>query len=181
MPEGDKSFESLALPHLEALFRVARRLTRSDHEAEDLVQDTILRAYKAFRTFEMREFGIRPWLLRILNNVFLTWLAREKKSPRLGVSETMEAALVSPTVIPVDLDLDHVDEEVKNAIDELAPEFRMVVVLWATGEFSYQEIAGILSVPIGTVMSRLHRGRNQLAGALEEYSRRNRIAGRTEE
>lgn len=181
MAAGDNSFESLALPHLDALYRVARRLARSDHEAEDLVQETVLKAYKSFQTFEMREFGIKPWLFRILNNTYLNWLARDKRAPRPGDQAVLEALPGDASEIAPDIDYDQVDEEVKRAIDQLPVEFRSVVVLWATSEFSYQEIASILSVPIGTVMSRLHRGRAQLASALRDYARRNRFPGELEE
>lgn len=177
MPGGEKSFESLAMPHLEALYRVARRLARSDHEAEDLVQETLLKAYKSFHDFEMREFGIKPWLFRILNNTFLNWLARDKRGPKSS-DQTMLDALPADAemqIAPSDLDYDQLDDEIKRAIEGLAPEFRSVIVLWATAEFSYQEIAAVLSVPIGTIMSRLHRGRAQLAHSLKEYARRNRF------
>ena len=82
--KAEKSFEELAVPHLELVYRVARRLCRNEHEAEDLVQETYLKAYKAFERFEMREFGIKPWLLKILHNTFLNRLARQRRAPRLA-------------------------------------------------------------------------------------------------
>ena len=83
MSQADGSFEGLALPHLELVFRVARRLTRDDHEAEDLVQETLLKAYKSFPRFELREYGIKPWLLRILHNTYLNRQMHTAKGPVL--------------------------------------------------------------------------------------------------
>ncbi len=172
----ENSFEELALPHVDLLYRVARRLTRHDHEAEDIVQETFFKAYRAFGRFEMREFGIRPWLLKILNNTFLNRQAREKKAPKSTDHVTLEQTQADESVIsPPELDYDHLDEEVKQALDGLKTEFRTVMLLWATSELSYQEIADILDVPIGTVMSRLHRARQNLVRALEPYAREQRI------
>jgi RNA polymerase sigma-70 factor (ECF subfamily) len=176
---AQSAFEQAALPHLELVFRVARRLARSEPDAEDLVQETYLKAQRAFGRFEMREFGIRPWLLRILHNTFLNRQAREKNAPRAAESEMLQAAAPaehdSGSLAPPDLDYERVDGEVKLAIERLAPEFRSVLLLWATMEYSYQEIAKILELPIGTVMSRLHRARQQLARSLHEYAQENRL------
>ena len=179
MPEqGEHSFEALAVPHLETVYRVARRMTRNDHEAEDLVQETYLKAYKAFARFEVREFGIKPWLLKILYNSFLNRQARLKKAPRATDQQTLDQVHADGDYSgPPDLDYEHLDQEVKLAIDQLPDEFRAVLLLWATMEVSYQEIADILKVPIGTVMSRLHRARQQLARSLEEFAREQRIVG----
>jgi RNA polymerase sigma-70 factor (ECF subfamily) len=178
--DGEKSFEEEAVPHLETVFRVAVRLTRNEHEAEDLVQETYLKAYKAFDRFEMHSFGVRPWLLRILHNTFLNRLAREKRAPKATDQQTLQQVHSDPEpghgfLGPPELDYEQLDGEVKQAIDRLAPEFRMVLLLWATSEFSYQEIADILEVPIGTVMSRLHRARQQLMRDLDDYAREQRL------
>jgi RNA polymerase sigma-70 factor, ECF subfamily len=172
----DKSFEALALPQVESVYRVARRLTRNEHEAEDLVQETYLKAFRAFARYEAREFGIKPWLLKILNNTFLNSRAREKKAPKATDQQTLDESQAAgiDAVLP-ELDYENLDEEVKHALDALSPEFRSVILLWATMEFSYQELAEILDVPIGTVMSRLHRARRQLATALAEFARANRM------
>ena len=172
---SQSTFEELAVPHLETVYRVAKRLARRDDVAEDLVQETYLKAYKAFGRFEMREFGIRPWLLKILHNTFLNRYAREQRAPKATDQTTLEQMREAPDAAsaseaPPELDFEHLDEEVKAAIDSLAEEFRSVLLLWATMELSYQEIADILDVPIGTVMSRLHRARQQLAKKLKDYA-----------
>lgn len=173
------SFEALALPWVENLYWVARRLTRNGHDAEDLVQETILRAYRSFGSYEVREFGIRPWLLKILYHLFLNREARTKKRPKLVEPDELDAVVApesvgaADAVNPLTVDLDGLDQEVKAAIDELPDDFRAAIVLWGTQELSYQEIAEILGVPIGTVMSRLHRARQQLTRSLEAYAREN--------
>lgn len=178
-PQDDASFEALALPQLDTVYRVARRLARNEHEAEDLVQETYLKAYKAFDAFQLRDYGVRPWLLKILSNTFLNRQAREKKAPRAVDQQTLEETQAQSTaaLMPPELDFEKLDEEVKRALDNLAPEFRTVMILWATTEMSYQEIADTLAVPIGTVMSRLHRARQQLVRTLSEFARENRLPG----
>jgi RNA polymerase sigma-70 factor, ECF subfamily len=171
-----KSFEAKALPHADTLYRVAYQLARNEHEAEDLVQETMLKAYRAFESFEEREFGIRPWLLKILNNTFLNRAVREKKAPRAVDQQTLDQSEADAAPPPPELDYEHLDEEVKAALDHLSPDFRNVLLLWATNEMTYQQIADALGLPIGTVMSRLHRARQQLVGALRDFARDNRIA-----
>lgn len=182
MPVGnEESFEALALPHLDTVYRVARRLTRDEHEAEDLVQETYLKAQGAFSRFEVREFGIRPWLLRILHNTFLNRQARARRAPRATDQQTLEqVACDGAPLAPPELNYEHLDQEVKLAIDRLPAEFRSVLLLWATMEMTYQEIADALGVPIGTVMSRLHRARQQLARALHDFAREHRLGGTTD-
>lgn len=172
----DTSFEALALPHLESLYRIARRLTQNEHEAEDLVQETYLKAYRAFASYEARAFGIKPWLLRILHNTFLNRLSREKRAPRAVDQQLLDqSSSNSASLVPPELDYEDLDEEVVRALDRLPPEFRAVLLLWATMELSYQEIADVLEVPIGTVMSRLHRARRLMIGALQAYARQRRL------
>lgn len=176
--EHEHSFEALAVPHLETVFRVARRLCRDVHEAEDLVQETYLKAHAAFERFEIREFGIKPWLLKILHNTFLNRQARKRRAPKAVDHQTLEQVHADGDALtPPDLDYERLDEEVKQAIDQLPPEFRDVLLLWATMEVSYQEIAGILNVPIGTVMSRLHRARQQVTRSLGDFAREQRLTG----
>ncbi len=178
--DGDNSFETLALPHLDTVYRVALRLARNEHEAEDLAQETYLKAYKAFGRFEMREHGIRPWLLRILHNTFLNRVSRSKRAPRATDQQSLdqvhsEVLDRAQTLEPPMLDYENLDSEVKEALGRLSPDFRLVLSLWATMDFSYKQIAEILDVPIGTVMSRLHRARQQLVSELRDYARENRL------
>lgn len=167
------TFESCAMPHFEALLRFARRLTRREHLAEDLVQETLLKAYKAFNRLELREFGIKPWLMRILHNTYLTRSMREQRAPQAADLSIVAADLATPNdgglpALPA-LDPQRLDDDVKRALDELAEEFRSVLLLWATMEYSYHEIGVILEIPIGTVMSRLHRARQALATRLRHH------------
>lgn len=185
MPGDQKrAFEELAVPHFDALYRIARRLVKDEHAAEDLLQETYLKAYAGFKSFEMRGFGIRPWLLKILHNTFLNRLAREGRKPRSADQAMLEevedhAEGERPAGLAINVDL--LDAEVKGAIDSLPPEFRVVLLHWATMEHSYQEIADILGIPIGTVMSRLYRARQAMLAALTSYGRENRLSPVEEE
>jgi RNA polymerase sigma-70 factor (ECF subfamily) len=132
----------------------------------------------------MREFGIKPWLLRILHNTFLNRQAREGRAPKSADPATLEQASEArggSEEAPPELDYDHLDGEVKQAVLELSEEFRTVLLLWATRELSYQEIAEALGIPIGTVMSRLHRARQQLVRNLGDYARANRLTTGSDE
>ncbi len=172
--EGERSFEELAVPHLETVYRIARRLAGGEHDAEDLVQETYLKAYRAFERFEIREYGIKPWLLKILHNTYLNRVARQKRGPKAVDQQTLDQVQADAARhAPPDLDYENVDEEVKRAIDALPT----VLLMWATMELSYQDIADVLSIPIGTVMSRLHRARQNLARELESFAREQRIGG----
>lgn len=175
----DKSFESLALPHLDAVYRFARRLSGDENEAHDLVQETYLKAYKAFEKFELREFGVKPWLLKILHNAFLNRAAKIKRSPFATDQQVLDEMHADQTQAYseeiAEVSFDDLDEEVKTALERLSPDFRSIILLWGTMEFSYQEIADILGIPIGTVMSRLHRARSQLTQTLADYAREQRL------
>ncbi len=177
----DHSFDAVALPHADAVYRVARRLTRDQHDAEDLVQETFLKAYQAFARFEMREFGIRPWLMRILHNTFLNRCAHESRMGRRVESGDLEQVAVSEGSSAAanriaGLDFDRLDDEVRSAIERLPDGFRVVLLIWATMEYSYEEIAAILEIPMGTVMSRLHRARQRLVQELQGYERAKRLS-----
>ncbi len=175
----EQVFEELLMPHLDVLYRGALRLSGDEHEVEDLVQDTFVKAHNAFAGFELREFGIRPWLIRILHNTFLSRLARRKRAPA-SANQQMLDELERPdersdAVTPPVLDHEKLDSEVRAAMGRLSEEHRLIITLWATGDFTYQQIAEIIGVPVGTVMSRLHRARQQLLRELEHYARENRL------
>jgi RNA polymerase sigma-70 factor (ECF subfamily) len=169
-------FEKVVLPHLDAVYRMARRLARSDSEAEDLVQETFVRALRAFDQFELRAFGAKPWLFKILHNVFYTRAGRARRQPTLlddvdfdhFAAELDEAQTDESTAGT--LDWERCDQELKQAVETLQPEYRSVLLLWAVEEKSYQEIAEICRCAVGTVMSRLYRARQLLGKKLRSYA-----------
>ena len=153
-------FEAEALPHLKSLYGTAYRMTRNAHDAEDLVQETFLRAYRAFEGFTPGT-NIRAWLYTILYRVRTDAFRRAGRSPR-----TVELIDEGPSVPAPQEALAAGGEEIVRALDKLPEPFRSAVVLRDVEDFSYQEIARILDVPIGTVMSRIHRGRGLLRTTL---------------
>jgi len=176
MNETQARFERVAMPHLDSVYRMARQLTRREADAEDLVQDTFLRAYRAFESFELRNHGAKPWLLKILHNTFYTRAGRESRQPSLIEDPTFdEFASDGPESAGAQLSADSVDweqfdEELKAAVGELSPEYREVLLLWALEELSYKEIAEVCGVALGTVMSRLYRARQQVSRRLAAYA-----------
>jgi RNA polymerase sigma-70 factor (ECF subfamily) len=157
-----QEFEAAALPHLNDLFRTAARLLTSSTEAEDIVQETYLLAWKSFDRFEPGT-NCRAWLFTIMFNVVRHY--RRRWFDRRVTAETAEALEEAVTYIPP-VPEELTDQDVLSALDGIPPEFRAVVLLADVQEFSYKEIAGILQVPVGTVMSRLSRGRALLRAAL---------------
>jgi len=171
-------FEELALRHLDPLYSAALRLTKNDRDAEDLVQDTFLRAYRFFDKFE-RGTNMKAWLFKILTNTFINKYRRSVKER--SIVEGSEREAVHERFVSRDA-AEHaqnpeqhffdrlLSDEVLRAVDALPIDFRMVVILADLQEFSYKEIADILDVPVGTVMSRLYRGRRLLQKALASYA-----------
>jgi RNA polymerase sigma-70 factor (ECF subfamily) len=170
-------FEKLALEHMDMLYRIARRLTRDGTAAEDLVQETYLRAFKSRDGFELQEFGIRPWLVRIMHNLHVSRAGRERRQPQAIAEEFLQAAPDESSPMPAagGFNWDGMDERLVHAVSELPPEYQSVLLLWAVDELSYKEIATALDVPMGTVMSRLHRARQRLSEQLKEYATREGI------
>jgi RNA polymerase sigma-70 factor (ECF subfamily) len=185
-PHGrTEEFEVAALPHLNALFNLALNLTRNRKDAEDLVQETYLRAFRFFDSYQPGTH-IKAWLFRILRNTFINRYRAARVRPEEVEFDKVELAydkLVDRQFIdthqppsPEKLVLDGVlDEEVEKAMIALPEEYRTVVIMALVEELSYKEIAAALSIPLGTVMSRLHRGRKQLQAALVEYAQRRGI------
>ena len=162
------------------LYRIARRLTRDESTAEDLVQETYLRALRFYQNFDLKEFGIRPWLLRILHNVHTTRFQHEKRQPVAIEDAQLQAAALSTdnghSAVSTESNLwDGMDEQLVSAVESLPEEYQTVMILWAIDELSYKEIAEALEVPIGTVMSRLHRARQRLSEQLRGYATEHRI------
>ncbi len=169
-------FENLALQYYDDVNRMAMHLVRHPDEALDLVQETYLKALKVADGFEERGGGMRSWLFKILHNAFYTRFSKAKREP-IAIEEFQGAAATSagpgepaPAWNLAALDWEQVDERLKDAIDRLRPEYRTVLLLWGVEEMKYGEIAEAEDVPIGTVMSRLHRARRILAGELLAFA-----------
>jgi len=162
-----QEFEAAALPHLNDLFRTATRLLGNSTEAEDIVQETYLLAWKWFDRFELGT-NCRAWLFTIMFNAVRHYRRRWFDRRVTGeTAEVLEETLSYTPLVPEELS----DQDVLSALDGIPPEFRAVVLLADVQEFSYKEIAEILRVPMGTVMSRLSRGRQLLRIALGELAR----------
>ena len=180
-PMADQAkFAEEATPFMDSLYAAAMRMTRNPADAEDLVQETYLKAYRGFGGYEQGT-NLKAWLYRILTNTFINTYRSKKRRPtesdlddvedlylyrRLG---GLEAAAAGRSAEDELLDI-YTDDEVKRALEELPEQFRMAVLLADVEGFSYKEIADILEIPIGTVMSRLHRGRKGLQKKLWEYA-----------
>ena len=169
-------FRELALAELDAVYRMAWQLSRHPDEAADLVQETYLKALKAEGRFELREAGVRPWLFKILHNTFYTRYRKQKREPTLA-DDRLEGAVASEQDQPppawdlAHLDWEQVDDRLKRAIDDLPDHYREALLLWAVEGLKYREVAEVLDVKLGTVMSRLHRARAQLSEQLTDYAR----------
>lgn len=172
-------FEADALPYLDQLYGTALRMTRSPADAEDLVQDTYAKAFAAFRSYEQGT-NLRAWLFRILRNTFINNYRKAQRQPSSDSSEELTDGQL--------LDLEQRtsggvrsaenealerlgDEEIANAMATIPEDFRTAVYLADVEGFSYKEIADIMDTPVGTVMSRVHRGRKALRGLLTDYAR----------
>ncbi|HVH32417.1 MAG TPA: sigma-70 family RNA polymerase sigma factor [bacterium] len=182
-PQDDRErFQALAEAHLNGLFGAALRLTRNRTRAEDLLQETFLRAWRSFHTFQPGT-NARAWLYKILMNAYIDSYRKTTREPEVVDSDDVDEFYLYTKVQesedfrragnPEEVVLARLmDADVKGALDSLPESFRQVVILSDIEGFSYQEIADILSIPIGTVMSRLHRGRRQLQVKLREYAKR---------
>ena len=173
-------FADLAMEHMGSLYTAAARMTRNPADAEDLVQETYLKAYRSFGSFA-EGTNLKAWLYRILTNTYINAYRAKQRRPvesdlddvedlylyrRLGSLEQLAASRSAEEQL-----MDVFSEgEVRAALDELPDNFRMAVYLADVEGFSYKEIAGILDIPIGTVMSRLHRGRKAMQKALYEFA-----------
>lgn len=185
------TFATQAMPFMDNLFSAAMRMTRNRADAEDLVQETYLKAYRGFGGFK-EGTNLRAWLYRILTNTYINSYRSKKRRPdeteldesedlylfrRLGGLEAVEAGRSAEDEL---LDL-FAEAEVKDAIEALPEQFRIAVLLADVEGFAYKEIAEILDIPIGTVMSRLHRGRKALQKRLYEFAVERRLTDRVDE
>ncbi len=178
-PSNRTEFEQVALPHMNAMFGVAFRLTRNPRDAEDLVQEAILRAYRFWDSFE-KNSNCKAWLFRILTNTFINQYQKKKRGREVLTAATAEQDATDGVLYheraqsqrdPESKMLQRaLSDDVARALDSLPPDFRSAVVLCDVEGFSYKEIAEIMECPVGTVMSRLYRGRRLLKSQLEEFA-----------
>ena len=178
-------FEEQALPYMDQLYAAAMRMTRNPADAADLVQETFVKAFQAFKQFQQGT-NLKAWLYRIQTNTFINQYRKKQRDPFQGSIDDLEewqvggAESVTQSLSTRSAEaeaIDHLpDSAVKDALQAVPEDFRLAVYLADVEGFSYQEIADIMKTPVGTVMSRLHRGRRMLRELLADYARDRGIA-----
>jgi RNA polymerase sigma-70 factor, ECF subfamily len=177
-------FEEQALPYMDQLYAAAMRMTRNPADAADLVQETFIKAFQAFEQFQQGT-NLKAWLYRIQTNTFINIYRKKQRDPYQGTIDDLEdwqlggaESATSTTTRSAEAEaIDHLpDSAVKDALQSIPEDFRLAVYFADVEGFSYQEIADIMKTPVGTVMSRLHRGRRMLRDLLSDYARDRGIA-----
>lgn len=177
--DAREAFEDQAMQYLDQLYGAALRMTRNPADAEDLVQETFAKAFAAFHQFKQGT-NLKAWLYRILTNTFINSYRKKQREPQISGSEDVEDWQIHRAASHTSTGLRSAETEaldalgdsvIKDALQELPEDFRLAVYLADVEGFAYKEIAEIMETPVGTVMSRLHRGRSQLRTLLADHAR----------
>jgi RNA polymerase sigma-70 factor (ECF subfamily) len=173
-----EDFNAEIIPHLDATYNYALRLTTDPNDAEDLVQESIVKAFRFFGSYQ-KGTNARAWLYRIVKNSYINnYRKQSRQPPKVDYDEiatyyeTIRSDYSDTTDLQTHLFRNEYDDEFKRALDELPEDFRTPLLLCDVEDFTYEEIANMLDVPIGTVRSRLHRGRNLLKEKISEVARK---------
>ncbi len=181
--QKQKDFDEEIIPHMDALYNFALRLTTDPNDAEDLVQDTIVKAYRFFSSYE-KGTNAKAWMFRILKNSFINNYRKTSKKPSQvdydevsSYYESIRAERTDTSDLESLMFREMMDDDLSTALTRLPEDFRTVVLLCDVEGYTYEEIANMLDVPIGTIRSRLHRGRNLLKTELLEYAKKRGYTG----
>lgn len=178
-------FEAQVMPLADRLYGAAMRYTRDPVDAQDLLQEAMVKAYRSYHQYQQGT-NLKAWLYRVLHTTFLSMYRKQQRRPQENLTDdwgdhTLFDAVVDSGSVEEDVLASFTDQAVKDALADLPEQFRMAVYLADIEGFAYKEIAEIMDTPVGTVMSRIHRGRKGLQEALTEYARQRGILGSHED